>query len=178
MRPGNPYWPQIGPIKLPRERFGNRLLLNGRQSGVFFAVPFPNICLPLRCCHITESEPVYRRSFLRRRAPSVLPIAIQTWLPFPRLHRYQAGEAVVWRDAICGWIYGLSGIPDAKGRLAPSLENRKNPPIFFLHCAFAPLPLTFTGLVAQRTSARKYLELTGKQKEHGQGYGQIPHHSP
>jgi alpha-glucuronidase len=30
---------------------------------------------------------------------------------------YQAGEAVVWRDAICNWIYRLSGIPDKKGRL-------------------------------------------------------------
>jgi len=30
---------------------------------------------------------------------------------------YQAGEAVVWRDAICHWIYGLSGIPDDKGRV-------------------------------------------------------------
>ncbi len=32
--------------------------------------------------------------------------------------QYQAGEAVVWRDAICNWIYGLSGIADAKGRVA------------------------------------------------------------
>jgi alpha-glucuronidase len=32
--------------------------------------------------------------------------------------RYQAGEAVVWRDAIGNWIYRLSGIPDAKGRVA------------------------------------------------------------
>jgi alpha-glucuronidase len=30
---------------------------------------------------------------------------------------YQAGEAVVWRDAICTWIYRLSGIPDDKGRV-------------------------------------------------------------
>ena len=30
---------------------------------------------------------------------------------------YQAGQAVVWRDAICKWVYRLSGIPDAKGRL-------------------------------------------------------------
>jgi alpha-glucuronidase len=30
---------------------------------------------------------------------------------------YQAGEAVVWRDAICHWIYGLSGTPDEKGRV-------------------------------------------------------------
>jgi alpha-glucuronidase len=28
--------------------------------------------------------------------------------------QYQAGEAVVWRDAICNWIYRLSGIPDEK----------------------------------------------------------------
>jgi alpha-glucuronidase len=31
--------------------------------------------------------------------------------------QYQAGEAVVWRDTICRWIYGLSHIPDAKGRV-------------------------------------------------------------
>jgi alpha-glucuronidase len=30
---------------------------------------------------------------------------------------YQAGQAIVWRDAICNWIYGLSGIPDDKGRV-------------------------------------------------------------
>lgn len=30
---------------------------------------------------------------------------------------YQAGEAVLWRDTICTWIYHLSGIPDEKGRV-------------------------------------------------------------
>jgi len=30
---------------------------------------------------------------------------------------YQAGEAAVWRDAICTWIYRLSSIPDDKGRV-------------------------------------------------------------
>ena len=33
------------------------------------------------------------------------------------LLQYQAGEAVVWRDTICNWIYRLSGIPDQKGRV-------------------------------------------------------------
>ena len=38
----------------------------------------------------------------------------------PRLE-YQAEEAAVWRDAICNWIFHLSGIPDEKGRVgAPS----------------------------------------------------------
>jgi alpha-glucuronidase len=32
---------------------------------------------------------------------------------------FQAGEAVKWRDAICKWIYGLSGIPDQKERFRP-----------------------------------------------------------
>jgi alpha-glucuronidase len=32
---------------------------------------------------------------------------------------FQAGEAIKWRDAICSWIYQLSGIPDGKGRLRP-----------------------------------------------------------
>ena len=33
--------------------------------------------------------------------------------------QYQAGEAVVWRDTICNWIYRLSGIRDRQGRVAP-----------------------------------------------------------
>jgi alpha-glucuronidase len=33
--------------------------------------------------------------------------------------QYQAGEAVVWRDTICNWIYRLSGIGDRQGRVAP-----------------------------------------------------------
>jgi len=33
------------------------------------------------------------------------------------LLQYQAGEAVLWRDTICNWIYQLSGIPDQKGRV-------------------------------------------------------------
>ncbi len=35
---------------------------------------------------------------------------------------YQASEAVVWRDAICNWIYRLSNIPDQKGRVGASLH--------------------------------------------------------
>ena len=31
--------------------------------------------------------------------------------------QYQAAEAVRWRDAICNWIYRLSGIPDDKERV-------------------------------------------------------------
>jgi alpha-glucuronidase len=31
--------------------------------------------------------------------------------------RYQAGHAIVWRDAICEWLLGLTGIPDDKGRV-------------------------------------------------------------
>ncbi|MGH9543840.1 MAG: alpha-glucuronidase family glycosyl hydrolase [Terriglobales bacterium] len=30
---------------------------------------------------------------------------------------YQAGHAIVWRDAICNWFFRASGIPDAKGRV-------------------------------------------------------------
>ena len=32
------------------------------------------------------------------------------------LLQYQAGEATVWRDTICDWVYHLSGIPDQKER--------------------------------------------------------------
>ena len=32
------------------------------------------------------------------------------------LLEYQAGHAVVWRDAICQWFLKTSGIPDKKGR--------------------------------------------------------------
>jgi alpha-glucuronidase len=31
--------------------------------------------------------------------------------------QYQATQAAVWRDAICNWIYNLSGIPDDKARV-------------------------------------------------------------
>ena len=37
--------------------------------------------------------------------------------------QYQAGEAVVWRDAICNWAFRLSGIPDEKGRVG--IDPRK-----------------------------------------------------
>jgi alpha-glucuronidase len=30
---------------------------------------------------------------------------------------YQAGHAIVWRDAVCNWFLRISGIPDAKGRV-------------------------------------------------------------
>ena len=32
--------------------------------------------------------------------------------------QFQAGEAAKWRDTISNWIFGLSGIPDQKGRIA------------------------------------------------------------
>ncbi|HEX4210088.1 MAG TPA: hypothetical protein VHY56_06840, partial [Candidatus Binataceae bacterium] len=31
--------------------------------------------------------------------------------------RYQAGYAIVWRDAVCNWFYRESGIADARGRV-------------------------------------------------------------
>jgi alpha-glucuronidase len=37
--------------------------------------------------------------------------------------QYQAGEAVVWRDAICNWAFRLSGIPDEKGRIGIDLRK-------------------------------------------------------
>jgi alpha-glucuronidase len=40
----------------------------------------------------------------------------------PRL-QYQAGEAIVWRDTICGWMYGLAGIADRKRRGTPPKAN-------------------------------------------------------
>jgi alpha-glucuronidase len=36
---------------------------------------------------------------------------------------YQAGYAIVWRDAICSWFLRISGIPDTKGR-AGHFPNR------------------------------------------------------
>lgn len=30
---------------------------------------------------------------------------------------YQAGHAIVWRDAVCNWFFRISGIPDAQGRV-------------------------------------------------------------
>jgi len=37
--------------------------------------------------------------------------------------KYQEEQAVVWRDAICGWMYKLSGIADQKGRFGPTHAN-------------------------------------------------------
>ena len=36
---------------------------------------------------------------------------------------YQAGHAIVWRDAICNWFFRASGIPDAKGRVGHHAER-------------------------------------------------------
>lgn len=36
---------------------------------------------------------------------------------------YQAGEAVVWRDTICQWIFHLSGIADDHGRIGPHADK-------------------------------------------------------
>ena len=33
------------------------------------------------------------------------------------LQQYQAGHAIVWRDAVSMWFFRISGIPDAKGRV-------------------------------------------------------------
>src|SRR5277367_7041698 len=30
---------------------------------------------------------------------------------------YQAGHAIVWRDAVCNWFFRISGIPDQRGRV-------------------------------------------------------------
>ena len=49
--------------------------------------------------------------------------SLQSHMDRPRyedvLHRlkYQAGHAIVWRDAICNWFARISGIPDEKGRV-------------------------------------------------------------
>jgi alpha-glucuronidase len=40
-----------------------------------------------------------------------------------KMLQYQAGEAVVWRDTICAWIFRQSGIPDDKGRVATSASK-------------------------------------------------------
>ena len=38
--------------------------------------------------------------------------------------QYQAEQSIVWRDAICNWIYRLSGIADDKARLRPSVPGQ------------------------------------------------------
>jgi alpha-glucuronidase len=37
---------------------------------------------------------------------------------------YQAGEALVWRDAICNWMFNLSHIADDKGRFQPLADKK------------------------------------------------------
>jgi alpha-glucuronidase len=41
---------------------------------------------------------------------------------------FQAAEAIKWRDAICGWIYSLSGIPDDKRRVGVSAAPNQGEP--------------------------------------------------
>jgi len=36
---------------------------------------------------------------------------------------YQEGHAIVWRDAICNWVFQASGIPDAKSRVGNHPER-------------------------------------------------------
>ena len=38
---------------------------------------------------------------------------------------YQAGHAIVWRDAICNWFLRTSGIPDEKGRVGKSSRSHR-----------------------------------------------------
>ena len=37
----------------------------------------------------------------------------------PIVYYIDAATPVKWRDAICKWIYGLSGIPDQRPRFRP-----------------------------------------------------------
>ncbi|MBV9038755.1 MAG: glucosiduronase [Acidobacteriaceae bacterium] len=41
------------------------------------------------------------------------------------LHKlqYQAGHAIVWRDAVCNWFYRKSGIPDRQGRVGQNPDR-------------------------------------------------------
>lgn len=41
---------------------------------------------------------------------------------------YQAGHAIVWRDAVVNWFFKESGIPDAKGRIGQGAPRPKNQP--------------------------------------------------
>ncbi len=42
---------------------------------------------------------------------------------------YQAGHAIVWRDAVCNWFLRTSGIPDAKGRVGHYPERIEAEPM-------------------------------------------------
>jgi alpha-glucuronidase len=37
--------------------------------------------------------------------------------------QYQAGQAIVWRDAVAGWFFKASGIPDTRGRVGNHPER-------------------------------------------------------
>jgi alpha-glucuronidase len=41
----------------------------------------------------------------------------QTFEAVLERQEYQAGHAIVWRDAVCNWFERISGIPDAQGRV-------------------------------------------------------------
>jgi len=39
---------------------------------------------------------------------------------------YQAGHAIVWRDAVVNWFFKMSGIPDAQGRVGNITPTESN----------------------------------------------------
>ncbi len=53
------------------------------------------------------------------------------------LLQYQAGHAIVWRDAVSMWFLRMSGIPDAKGRVG-TYPDRVEAEAMQLH-AYAPV---------------------------------------
>ncbi len=50
-------------------------------------------------------------------------IDVERYREILTLLEYQSGEAVVWRDTICQWIYNLSGISDDHGRAGPGRDK-------------------------------------------------------
>ena len=70
---------------------------------------------------------------------------------------YQAGHAIVWRDAICNYFLRLSGIPDARGR-AGNFPDRVEAESMHLQ-GYAPVDVT----PWENASAGKAIECTQTQ---------------
>src|SRR5713226_663145 len=55
--------------------------------------------------------------FVRQWKPLELRVPAELYSEVLARREYQAGHAIVWRDAICNWFLRTSGIPDAQGRV-------------------------------------------------------------
>ena len=59
----------------------------------------------------------YAASFVRRWKSLKSRVDEERYEEVLKRLEYQAGHAIVWRDAVCNWFFEISGIPDQHGRV-------------------------------------------------------------